>query len=74
MATCWLLRLLESRGFKVVAFADDVVILVGGKYLSTLWELMESAFGLLYRNLNKTKLVLFPRKYKVKTFRIPRLD
>ena len=66
MATCWLLRLLESRGFEVVAFADDVVILVGGKYLSTLWELMESAFGLLYtwtthcglgRNFNKTKLV-----------------
>ena len=35
------LRLLESRGFKVVAYGDDVVIMVGGKFLSTLGELME---------------------------------
>ena len=41
------LRLLESRGFKVVAYADDVVILVGGKFLSTLGELMKSVLGIL---------------------------
>ena len=28
------LRLLESRGFNGLAYADDVVILVGGKFLS----------------------------------------
>ena len=33
------LRLLENRGFKVVACADEVVIPVGGKFLSTLGEL-----------------------------------
>ena len=27
------LRLLESRGFKVVAYADYVAILMGGKFL-----------------------------------------
>ena len=41
------LGLLECRGFKVVTYADDVVILVGGKFLSTLGELMESALGIL---------------------------
>ena len=34
-------------------YADDVVILVGGKFLSTLRELMESALGILsFRPMN----------------------
>ena len=30
-----------------MAYADDVVILVGGKFFSTLWEVMESALGIM---------------------------
>ena len=46
MANVSLMRL-ESSGLKVVAYTNDVVILVGGKFLSTLGELMESALGTL---------------------------
>ena len=38
------LMLMESRVFKVAAYADDMIILVGGKFLSTLGEVMESEF------------------------------
>ena len=34
------LKCLESRDIKVVAYADDIVILVCGKFLSTLDALM----------------------------------
>ena len=37
----------ERRGYMVVAYADDVVILVGGKFLSTQGDLMDFAFGTL---------------------------
>ena len=39
------LRRLENRGFKVVAYAYDVVILVSGKFLSMLGDLILSALG-----------------------------
>ena len=76
-------RLMESSCFKVVAYANDVVILVGGKFLSTLGELMESSLGLLSSwatnyglniNPNKTHVGLFSRWYKIETFRLPGLD
>ena len=56
------LRLLESRGFKVVAYADDVVILIGGKFLSALGELTESALGILSSWATNCGLGLNPNK------------
>ena len=41
------LRLLESRGFKVVAYANNVVILVDGKFLSTMGDLIYLAIVIL---------------------------
>jgi len=35
-----LLRILEKRGGKVVAYADDVAIILNGKYPQTLCDLM----------------------------------
>ena len=33
------LKRLENRGLKIVAYDDEVVILIGGQFLSTLGEL-----------------------------------
>jgi len=44
-----LLSLLEVAGTKVVAYADDVVILLQGKFPQTLCNLMETALSTLSR-------------------------
>jgi len=43
------LSLLEDAGTKVVAYADDVVILLQGKFPQTLGNLMEAALSDLSR-------------------------
>lgn len=72
---------LESR--RVVAYADDLVIMTAGKSLSTISELMQTALSSLSNwargcglgvNPLKTELVLFTRRYKIGEFRRPRLD
>jgi len=77
-----LLSLLEEAGTKVVAYADDVVILLQGKFPQTLCNLMETALSTLFRwqagcglgvNPEKTELVLFTRKYKVTIVVPPKL-
>jgi len=77
-----LLSLLEKAGTKVVAYADDVVILLQGKFPQTLCNLMETALSTLSRwtagcglgvNPEKTELVLFTRKYKVPILVPPKL-
>ena len=62
-----------------MASADDVVILVGSKFLSTLWELMEPVLEILSSwatncgltlNPNKTDFDLLPCRYNIETFRL----
>ena len=73
----------DSKGRKIVAYADDVVLLVTGKFPPTISEIMQSSLYDLSTwatekglgvNPAKTELVLFTRKYKVETFRLPILD
>jgi len=77
-----LLSLLEEAGTKVVAYADDVDILLQGKFPQTLCNLMETALSILSRwtavcglgvNPEKTELVLFTRKYKIPNLILPKL-
>lgn len=73
---------LEKDGFKVIAYADDIVVLVPGKFISTVSERLELALQRLERwshknglgvNPSKTKLVLFTRKRAIPDFRPPTL-
>ncbi|KAL7725516.1 hypothetical protein ACLKA6_010086 [Drosophila palustris] len=66
----------------VTAYADDLVLLITGKFLPTISELMENALGLTLRwaeknglgaNPQKTEFVLFTRKTKIESFRLPTL-
>lgn len=75
-----LLIALERAGFKVIAYADDLVILVSGKYLNTIGDLTETALRKLERwaakcglrvNQEKTELVLFTRRRVIENFRLP---
>lgn len=75
-----LIRKLESMGVSVTAYADDAVITTKGKDLNTLSELIENAMSVICDwakenglgiNPEKTELVLFTRKYKIETFRLP---
>jgi len=78
-----LLSILEEAGTKVVAYADDVVILVHTpKFPQTLCNLMETALSTLSRrtavcglgvNPEKTELVIFTRKYKIPNLTLPKL-
>jgi len=63
-----LLRILEGGGCKVVAYADDVVIIFNGKYPQTLCDLMTAKLKILSEwtiedglgvNTSKTELLLF---------------
>lgn len=63
-----LLKLLNDNGYYAISFADDLTIILIGLFISTLCELMQSAYKLIetWCNLNKkranpdkTKLVLF---------------
>ncbi|XP_053968462.1 uncharacterized protein LOC128869891 [Anastrepha ludens] len=65
---------LEERRIKVVAYADDVAILIRGKFPDTLCSLMHRTLKYvdtwaktcgLSLNAAKTELVLFTRKYKI---------
>lgn len=75
-----ILSKLSRSGIKIVAYADDVVILITGKFLSTISELMSTALQKLSNwacenglgvNPSKTELVLFTRKYKIPSFTLP---
>ena len=67
---------------KAVAYDDDVVLLVGGKFITTISDILEGALSTLSNwactkglgvNPTKTELVLFTRKYKIPSFRLPSL-
>lgn len=68
------LALLEASGCKIVAYADDVAIIVTGMCPSTLRDILQRCLGVLNRwaadcglgiNPTKTELVLFTRNTKV---------
>ena len=75
-----ILRQFDARGRKIVAYADDVVILITGKFLSTISDVMQFELNELSSwatskglgvNPEKTELVLFTRRYKIEQFRLP---
>ena len=69
-----LLTLLCDNGYYAIGYADDIAVVVTGKFESTIQEVMASALALIKEwcvntglsvNPNKTILVPFTRKYKV---------
>lgn len=78
-----LLKELNESGFNTEGFADDLVILLIGKYEDTLSSMMNAAFSIvddwcrkngLTVNPQKTKLVLFTNKRKLLNMKRPRLN
>lgn len=79
-----ILKPLKNEGLTLVAYADDLVILVRSKkqFLNTLSELMENALAKLHSwacmnglgvNPTKTELMLFSNEYKLPIFKTPML-
>ena len=73
---------LGNRGIKVVAYADDVVILLSGMFPDVISDIMSGALVLLSNwatdsglgvNPSKTELVLFTTKTKIPSLNLPRL-
>ena len=69
-----LLDELAGVGAYVQAYADDLVVLVGGKFENTVFEIMERTLSIVPRwcgqrglsvNASKTEIVLFTRKRKI---------
>ncbi|XP_058978632.1 uncharacterized protein LOC109613882 [Musca domestica] len=74
---------LEHSGTKVVAYADDVVLLIAGRFPQTITDLMQGALVKLSRwarcnglgvNPPKTEFVLFTRRRKIPVLSLPMLD
>ena len=62
-----LLKNLQSLGYEVIGFADDVVIIVRGKFDKIIWDRMQSAFNYTLSwcdreglNINPSKTVIIP--------------
>ena len=79
-----ILKSLEESGVKIVAYADDLVVLIKGKkrFLNTLSELMEGTLAKLHGwacqnglgvNPAKTELMLFTNEHKLPIFKTPAL-
>lgn len=75
-----ILKKFDSDNTKVVCYADDLVILIQGKFINTITDLMENALNTLKNwcvscglnvNPTKTELVLFTNKYKIPDFKLP---
>lgn len=78
-----LLLNLEERRIHVVAYADDVAVVLRGKFPDTLSDLMQGVLNDIYLwakscglglNANKTELVLFTKKHRLPDFRPPKLN
>lgn len=76
-----LLRSLEAKGFEVVGFADDIVILVRGKFDNVVSERMQQALNLTHSwcikeglSINPSKVVIVPftkrRKFNLESLRL----
>lgn len=75
-----LLERLNNLGYYTQGYADDIVILIQGKYLNTISEVMQSALKLvenwcskvnLVVNPTKTTLIPFTRKRKLEALKPP---
>ncbi|KAL1446432.1 hypothetical protein WDU94_012296 [Cyamophila willieti] len=75
-----LLERLNNLGYYTQGYADDVVIVIRGKYLNTVSELMQSALKLVEKwcsevnlrvNPAKTTLIPFTRKRKLEELKPP---
>ena len=71
---------LEEQGCRVIAYADDVVLMVKGKFLNTVYELTEGYLNVVSNwanrsglavNPSKTEMVLFTKRYKIPNVPLP---
>ena len=78
-----ILSQLTQDGTKVIAYADDIVVIVTGKYPDILSDLLTNSLKILadwcdYSGLgvnpSKTELVMFTRKHKIPLFKPPTLN
>jgi hypothetical protein len=78
-----LLEELQREGFHIYGYADDIAIVVGGRFLSTLRDLMEYALKIINRwcktkglvvNPQKTNIMIFTKKYKPETIETLRFE
>lgn len=80
-----LLRSLEAKGFEVVGFADDIVIVVRGKFDNIVSEKMQQALKYTQSwcikeglSINPSKIVIVPftkkRKVNLKSFKIGEVE
>ena len=60
-----LLEELQREGIHVYGYADDIVIVAGGRFLSTLRDLMEYALKITYRWCKTKGLVVNPQKTNI---------
>ncbi|KAL1447090.1 hypothetical protein WDU94_000567 [Cyamophila willieti] len=77
-----LLDKLNNQGYYAQGYADDIVILIRGKYLSTISDVMQSALNIVENwceevnlrvNPNKTTLIPFTLKRNLEELRPPHL-
>jgi len=76
------LQELKNQGSRGTAYADDMILLITGKFLSTISDHMNNALALTLRraeqnglgaNPQQTKPVLFTKKNKIPSLRLPTL-
>jgi ribonuclease HI len=77
-----LLRRLREKGFFTISYADDLCILIRGKFVNTVSEMMQNALKVveswcrehqLSVNANKTEMMLFTTKTKIPVVNWPTL-
>lgn len=77
-----LLESLNSQGYFTIGYADDLCVLIRGKFLSTVLEQTQNALKIveawcteqrLSVNPQKTEMMLFTRKRKLPEMRLPAL-
>ena len=78
-----MLKMFDGKASKLIAYADDVAIIVTGKCLSTLSSIMNSTLQDISEwarstgldiNAEKTDMVLFTRRYKIPRWYPPKID
>jgi hypothetical protein len=78
-----LLEDLQREGFHIYGYANDIAIVAGGHFLTTLRDLIEYALKIINRwcknkglvvNLQKTNIMIFTKKYKPETIEPMRFE
>ena len=68
LVTDGLLNQLIKSGFRCIGYADDIVIIIEGKVLPTLSDLMQHAFSLVERWCRSNELAINPTKVDLALF------